>query len=101
MFGLIIFIFVLINKANSSNKLNIFHLICILNANLILWVKNEGFIFLLIILTLILIKKKTDKKIKVLFLFSFAYLVHYSFLLELNQYLKVILDCVLKLIYSL
>jgi len=75
MFGLIIFIFVLINKANSSDKLNIFHIICILNANLILWVKNEGFIFLLIILTLILIKKNTDKKIKVLFILSFALLI--------------------------
>jgi hypothetical protein len=79
MFALIISLFFLINKANSFNKLNIFHSICILNANLILWVKNEGFVFLLIILSLLLIEKKTDKKIKLLFLFSFIFLILIKF----------------------
>ena len=79
MFALIIFFFSLINKANSFNKLNIFHWICILNANLILWVKNEGFIFLLAIFSLLLIERKTDKKIKLLFLFSFTLLILIKF----------------------
>jgi hypothetical protein len=50
-----------------------------LNANLILWVKNEGFVFLLIFLICLLFEKKTDKKIKLLFSASFISLILIKF----------------------
>jgi hypothetical protein len=50
-----------------------------LNANLILWVKNEGFVFLLIFLVCLLFEKKTDKKIKLLFSASFISLILIKF----------------------
>jgi hypothetical protein len=79
MFSLIIMLFTLTKKANTFHKINIFHFFCILNANLILWVKNEGFVFLLIFLVCLLFEKKTDKKIKLLFSASFISLILIKF----------------------
>ena len=58
MFSLIIVLFTLTKKASTFHKINIFHFFCILNANLILWIKNEGFVFLLIFLICLLFEKK-------------------------------------------
>jgi hypothetical protein len=79
MFSLIIMLFILTKKASTFHKINIFHFFCILNANLILWVKNEGFVFLLIFLICLLFEKKTDKKIKLLFSASFISLILIKF----------------------
>lgn len=79
MFSLIIMLFTLTKKASTFHKINIFHFFCILNANLILWVKNEGFVFLLIFLICLLFEKKTDKKIKLLFSASFISLILIKF----------------------
>ena len=79
MFSLLITLFALTKKANSFHKINIFHFFCILNANLILWVKNEGFVFLLIFLVCLFFEKKTNKKIKLLFSASFISLILIKF----------------------
>jgi len=88
MFALIIILFEIARKANSFNNLNIFHFICILNANLILWVKNEGFVWLLFILLYFLIHKKFNSKTKILYFFSFIVLIIIKFFL-FYFYLKV------------
>ena len=87
LFALIIILFETARKANSFNNLNIFHFLCILNANLILWVKNEGFVWLLIILIYFLIHKKYNSKIKVLYSLSFILLIVIKFLV-FNLYFK-------------
>jgi len=79
LFALIIILFETARKANNFNNLNIFHFLCILNANLILWVKNEGFVWLLIILIYFLIHKKYSSKIKVLYSLSFILLIVIKF----------------------
>mgnify|MGYP000586487657 CR=1 FL=1 len=83
----LIFLFETARKANSFNNLNIFHFLCILSANLILWVKNEGFVWLLIILIYFLIHKKYNSKIKVLYSLSFILLIVIKFLV-FNFYFK-------------
>ena len=87
MFALIIILFETARKANNFNNLNIFHFLCILNANLILWVKNEGFVWLLIILIYFLIHKKYNSKIKILYSLSFILLIVIKFLV-FNFYFK-------------
>jgi len=79
MFALIIFIFALIYKVNNYNNLNIFHWMCVLNANLILWVRNEGMAFIFFILLILLIEKKITKKIKLFFILSFATIILIKF----------------------
>jgi len=81
MFSLIIFIFLLIHKINKSNSLNFLHWTCVINANLILWVKNEGVAFVIYILLILLIEKKIKKKIKIFFLLSFSTLILMKFLI--------------------
>lgn len=87
MFALIIILFEIAQKANNFNKLSIFHFLCILSANLILWVKNEGFVWLLIILSYFLIHKKYNSKSKVLYTFCFIFLIIIKFLV-FNFYFK-------------
>lgn len=81
MFALVIFLFVLIYKANNFNHLNILHWICIINANLILWVRNEGVAFIIYILLILLIEKKIKKQIKLFFLLSFSTIILIKFLI--------------------
>lgn len=79
MFALIITLFEIAKKANSFKNLNIFHFVCILNANLILWVKNEGFVWLVFILLYFLIHKNYKQQTKFLYSFSFLTLIILKF----------------------
>jgi hypothetical protein len=79
MFSLIIFIFLLGDKINKSNNLNLLHWMCILNANLILWIKNEGLAFIILILFTLLIDRKMKKRIKLFFILTFATLIIIKF----------------------
>jgi hypothetical protein len=79
MFPLVIFIFLLIYKLYNSNQLNFFHLICIFNANLILWIKNEGIIFIILFLIILFIKKEIKIKTKIFLFFSIITLVLIKF----------------------
>lgn len=81
MFSLVIFIFLLINKIYKSNNLNFLHWTCVLNANLILWVRNEGVAFIIYILLILLIEKKIKKQIKLFFLLSFSTIIFIKFLI--------------------
>ena len=78
MFSLILIFFILFENIKKINSLHVSHLYLILNANLMLWTKNEGFVFLLIILLFILFQS-IHIKIKTFFCICFFVLIFNKF----------------------